>query len=61
MRDSDGLRRVSETLADYLDHFGEAFPWPWIVDDLEEAEGIARKCIEDDEKYDFEYDDDKVY
>lgn len=58
---SDALREVSEILADYLDKFGDAFPWPWLVDDLEEAEKLAKKCIEDGEPYPVTYDDDLLY
>ena len=61
MRDSDGLRRVSDVLADYMDKFGEPFPWPWGVGDLDEAEALAKTCIKMDKAYVFEYDDDKIY
>lgn len=61
MSESDGLRDVSAVLADYFDRFGEWFPWPWGIGDLDEAEKIARECMERGKPYDFTYDDDKVY
>ena len=56
-----GLREVSETLAEYAEEFGETFPWPYIVGDLEEAEQLARECMENGEPYTVTYDDDALY
>lgn len=56
-----GLREVSETLAEYAERFGDTFPWPWLVDDLEKAEKLARECIEKGEPYPDTYDDGALY
>lgn len=61
MDELEGLRAVSETLAEYAEEFGDTFPWPYIVRDLEEAEKLARECIEKGDPYEESYDDDALY
>lgn len=52
---------VSPVLQEYLEKFGEGFPWPWLVCDLKEAERQAAECIRRGKPTELEYDLDKVY
>ena len=52
---------VSPVLQEYLDKFGECFPWPWLVGDLKEAERQAAQCIRSGRPTELGYDLDKVY